>query len=539
MSWQQERAHALQERCRTVCAAIGIDEAHDARFVRAVLDRFLPTTNGPDAERAWSTVTYVLTQAFHCRVPMTATTQTLRSAYEAGSIKGLHRMLVEHEWFRTSSQATAELVTVGDARLAVDVSETARIPFTTGIQRVVRSIARHLSDVAPGSMLVRWSERTQCFTPLSEAEVARLLSAEPPRAEQPPPPDGRSSAISAIQTIQRAALWPTRELERTIRRQRQKAHSKRPVQPSAFLWNDAILLPELVVGEDHVEAVRFIAGATPVRSTFVFYDAIPIRHPEYFAERTLAVYLRSLSLARDVSMVSCISHTVREHLEGILSLMPARRMPRLAVHALGADLPTHDETVPAAFDRPAVLCVGTVEPRKNHLRVLEAMRVAQQSGSRFTGVFVGNAGWLNGRFRTAFSDAKAAGHDIVLRENVSNAELRGLYDAAAFTIYCSLDEGFGLPIIESLRHGRPCLTSDRGSMREVADQTRGCVTVDPEDVAAMASAISSLVDDPKSLARLTREAEKAEWPTWRAYTEELVQFAREPATDVSRRRRAA
>lgn len=533
MSWQQERAHALQDRCRTVCAAIGIDETHDARFVRAVLDRFLPTTSGPDAERAWSTVTYVLTQAFHGRVPITASTESLRSAYEAGSIKGLHRMLVEHEWFRASPQATARLVRVGDARLAVDVSETERIAFTTGIQRVVRSIARHLPDVAPTSMLIRWSERTQCFTPLTEAEGERLLSAEPPPAESCSP------AFSTIQTIQRAALWPKREIERTIRRQRQKAQRKLPMQPSVFLWNDALLLPELVVGEDHVEAVRFVSAATPVRSTFVFYDAIPIRHPEYFGERTLAVYLRSLSLARDVSMVSCISHTVREHLEGILALMPARRLPRLAVHALGADLPTHDQAVPSSFDRPAVLCVGTVEPRKNHLRILEAMRLAQHAGSRFTGVFVGNAGWLNGRFRSAFTDAKAAGHDLVLRENVSNAELRGLYDAAAFTIYCSLDEGFGLPIIESLRHGRPCITSDRGSMREVADQTRGCLVVDPEDVGAMAAAISSLADDPKALARLTREAEKAEWPTWREYTEELVQFACEPAAGASRRRRAA
>jgi glycosyltransferase involved in cell wall biosynthesis len=539
MSWQQERANALQDRCRTVCQAIGIDEAHDARFVRAVLDRFLPTTHGPDVERAWSTVAYVLTQAFHCRVPMMATTQALRSAYEAGSIKGLHRMLVEHECFRTSPQATAALVTVGDARLAVDVSETSRIPFTTGIQRVVRSIARHLPNTAPGSMLVRWSERTQCLTPLTDDEADRLLAAEPPRAEAPRHAESRSSAVAAMQTIQRAALWPTRELERTIRRQRQKAHQKRPVQPSVFLWNDALLLPELVVGEDHVEAIRVVSSATPVRSTVVFYDAIPIRHPEYFAEKTLAVYLRSLSLARDVSMVSCISHTVREHLEGILALMPARRLPRLAVHALGADLPTHERPVPTSFDRPAVLCVGTVEPRKNHLRILEAMRIAQHAGSRFTGVFVGNAGWLNGRFRTAFNDAKTAGHDLELRENVSNAELRGLYDAAAFTIYCSLDEGFGLPIIESLRHGRPCITSDRGSMREVADQTRGCLVVDPEDVSAMATAIRSLVDDPEALERLSHEAEHAEWPTWREYTEALVEFARSPATGAVRRRRAA
>jgi glycosyltransferase involved in cell wall biosynthesis len=166
------------------------------------------------------------------------------------------------------------------------------------------------------------------------------------------------------------------------------------------------------------------------------------------------------------------------------------------------------------------------------------MCAAQRSGSIFTGVFVGNAGWLNGRFREAFARAKAAGHDLILRENVTNAELRGLYDAASFTIYCSLDEGFGLPIIESLRHGCPCITSDRGSMREVADQTGGCVIVDPENVAAMAASIAGLVDDAEALARLTREAAQAEWPTWQQYTDELVGFTAQRSLAAGRRHAA-
>lgn len=539
MSSQHDRSRALRQRCQTICEALGLPEVHDARFVRTILERFLPSTIGPEAERGWKTVAYVLSQAFFSRVSNTFTTAALRAAHEAGSSHGLYRSLVDHESFKVSPQALAPLVPVGSARLAVDVSETARIAITTGIQRVVRSIARHLPELAPDSTLIRWSERTGCFTPLVDEEIERLLSAEPEGADETSPAVARSAALTAIHTLQQAALWPGREIERTIRRQRLKSQRKKSVQPSVFLWNDALLLPELVVGDEHVEAVRFIARATPVRSTVVFYDAIPIRHPEYFAAQTLATYLRSLSLARDVDMVSCISHTVREHLEGILGFMPTDTMPRLAVHALGADLPDHSEAVPVSFDHPAVLCVGTVEPRKNHLRILEAMRVAQQSGSRFTGVFVGNAGWLNGRFRTAFAEAKAAGHDLELRENVSNAELRGLYAAASFTIYCSLDEGFGLPIIESLRHGRPCITSDRGSMREVAEQTGGCVLVDPENVSAIAAAVSALASDNKALARLTREAEKATWPTWRDYTEELVRFTREPAVGMTRRRRAA
>jgi glycosyltransferase involved in cell wall biosynthesis len=507
-------------------------------FVRRVLDKLLVETDGPEGEKAWRSIAYVLSQAFHCRIPTTTTAADLRAAYEAGSIPALHRALVENADFSSSPQAAAPLVALESPGLAVDVSETTRIQFTTGIQRVVRSVARHLPDAAPTAMLVRWSDRTQCFTPLSEAEVERVVLAEQARPQESPESDS-VSALSTIHRIQRAALWPTREIERTIRRQRQKAHRKRPVQPSVFFWNDALLLPELVVGDDHVDAVRFLAGATPIRSTMVFYDAIPIRYPEFFASATLSMYLRSVSLARDVNMVSCISHTVREHLESILDMLPAPRHPRLAVHALGADLPDQAAAVPASFERPAVLCVGTVEPRKNHLRILDAMRLAQLAGSQFTGVFVGNAGWLNGRFRTAFADAAAAGHDLVLRENVTNAELRGLYAASALTMYCSLDEGFGLPIIESLRHGRPCITSDRGSMREVADQTGGCRVVDPESVPAIAAALAGLIDDPAALAKLTLEAKKARWPTWREYTDELVQFALQSAIEIQGQRRAA
>jgi glycosyltransferase involved in cell wall biosynthesis len=272
----------------------------------------------------------------------------------------------------------------------------------------------------------------------------------------------------------------------------------------------------------------------------VFYDAIPIRHPEFFTPVTLSSYLRSLSLARDVDAISCISHTVRDDLMNLLAVLPRQRPPLLAVHALGADLPDEASLQPVTFDRPVVLCVGTVEPRKNQLRILQAMMSAQRSGSRFVGVFAGNAGWLNGDFRTALAAATAAGHDIVLRENVSNAELRGLYAAAAFTIYGSLDEGFGLPIIESLRHGCPCITSDRGSMREIAEQTGGCLLVDPENPADIAAAIVGLVDDPDALARLAREAEEADWPTWQQYTAQLVRFATRPAPglEIPQRRTA-
>jgi len=539
MNWQHARSCALAARCQTIGDLLGLPRSVDADFVRNVLDRFLADGDGPEADQAWTSLAYVLTQAFHGRVPTTTFTAALRAAYAQGSASGLHRALVENPAFRTSPQAAAPLVTLDSPGLAIDVSETCAVGLTSGIQRVVRSIARCVPQSVPRSMLVRWCDGTHCFTPLTEPEVERLLSAAPMRVDDGPA-NGLAPASRILGAVRRAVLWSTRRIDRILHRRWLRAHRPQRAEPSVFLWRDSLLLPELAGDRQHVEALRLVTQATPVRSTLVFYDAIPIRHPEFFTPVTLSSYLRSLSLARDVDAISCISHTVRDDLMNLLAVLPRQRPPLLAVHALGADLPDEASLQPVTFDRPVVLCVGTVEPRKNQLRILQAMMSAQRSGSRFVGVFAGNAGWLNGDFRTALAAATAAGHDIVLRENVSNAELRGLYAAAAFTIYGSLDEGFGLPIIESLRHGCPCITSDRGSMREIAEQTGGCLLVDPENPADIAAAIVGLADDPDALARLAREAEEADWPTWQQYTAQLVRFATRPAPglEIPQRRTA-
>ncbi len=541
MPRQPDRDRGLHDRCQTVCDVLGVPPAEGVGFVQTVLDRLLPAGHGPDADRSWTTLAYVLSQAFHARLASAERGATLREAFETGSVAGLHAALIDCPEFRKSPQAAAPLVMLGSPGLAIDVSETVRVPFTSGIQRVVRSIARHATEFTPAAKLVRWSDRAGCFTPLAEEDVETLVSIEPESALPGLRPGlSQASTMEVLRAIGQAAAWPTRRIKRKLQRRRLTAMRRQSMLPSVFLWQDSLLLPELAVGECRIEAIRLLATATPVRSTIVFYDAIPIRHPEFFQPASHSVYLRSLSLARDVQAVSCISETVRNDLEHLLAVLPTRRRPLLAVHALGADLPAGAAAAPEAYDPPIVLCVGTVEPRKNQLRILRAMVAAQQAGARFTGVFAGNAGWLNGSFRRGFAAAQAAGHRLVLRENVTNAQLRGLYESAAFSIYCSLDEGFGLPIIESLQHGRPCITSDRGSMREIAAQTGGCLLVDPEDVAAMAGAITSLIEEPSVLARLALEAERAEWPTWRDYTEALLEFATRPAASrETARRRAA
>ena len=520
MSHRKDYAAAAAVRCEAICAVVGLHHSTGLEFVRNVLDAFPGEGSTPDADRGWRTRAYILSQAFLCRLPGPGFEDRLRASWNSGGAAAVHEAILGCSEFQTHRQATASLVVVPKSVPVMDVTNTAQIDFTSGIQRVVRSLAHHLPGAAPGAVLVRWHENTHSFVPLTASEAQTL--ATPVLHRSVPKQAGHPLLVA----LGRLMSWPRRKLERKLRRRRERAMRRQSRLPSLFLWDHSLLLPDLTGIEAHAEALRLLDDATPLRSTLVFYDALPIRRPEFFQPPAQAMYLRSLSLIRHVDAISCISKTVRDDLEKLLDVVP-RQGPRPAVdvHYLGADFSSRSIRPAAAFELPVVLCVGTIEPRKNQTRILRAMVEAQAAGAMFTGVFAGNAGWLNGSFRQEFAAAVAAGHQLALYEHIDDGALHSLYEQAAFTVYCSLDEGFGLPIIESLRRGRPCITSDRGSMREIAEQTGGCELVDPEDTGRIAATIHKLTVDANVRSRLTREAAEASWPSWRDYTETLLRFA--------------
>ena len=103
------------------------------------------------------------------------------------------------------------------------------------------------------------------------------------------------------------------------------------------------------------------------------------------------------------------------------------------------------------------------------------MVAAQDAGQQFRGIFVGNAGWLNGQFRTELQQARSRGIELELHENISDELLAEVYQNASLTVYCSVAEGFGLPIVESVMAGVPCLVSRLGSMKEIVINSEAVV----------------------------------------------------------------
>ena len=104
---------------------------------------------------------------------------------------------------------------------------------------------------------------------------------------------------------------------------------------------------------------------------------------------------------------------------------------------------------------------------------------------------------------------------------LSEAALGEAYAECAFTVYPSLAEGFGLPVIESLAHGRPCLCSMQGALGELV-LGGGVVGLAAVDAGSLATAIARLLNSPGELAALSAAARARTFKSWRAYADELT-----------------
>ena len=269
-----------------------------------------------------------------------------------------------------------------------------------------------------------------------------------------------------------------------------------------------------------------------VKIDVLIYDLIPLLFPEFSPRRFNHLYRkRLLELNSFVTRYFAISQCTDKDLKAYLQQHGSTPVAPISVIPLAQEFPFwvkadgHRRALRALVqtiaEKPFVLCVGTIERRKNQSLLFSTWaRLHEELGTALPRlVFLGKYGWYVEDLKPLLdkTEVKAFATQI---SDASDAEVAYLFEHCLFTAYPSLYEGWGLPVGESLWFGKTCLTSSTSSMLEAGGDM--CVYVNPASPAELYDGAKSLVMLDDKRLELERRISSAKLRTWTDVANDLA-----------------
>lgn len=286
--------------------------------------------------------------------------------------------------------------------------------------------------------------------------------------------------------------------------------------PVAFTPADWLLTVELFSEAERPGFWDFIKSP-PGRLAAVFYDAIPLRWPHITWPKSVQRHPEYMKMLAGFDRVFAISEASRQDLTGFWQWQGGKIRAQVDLIELGADFDgshrvRRDALISAG--RPALLCVGIVEPRKNQAFLLDVAEALWRDGVDFE---LHVAGRTNPHFGKPIVERleKLQRREKRFRYHAaaSDEELSRLYARARAVVFPTLAEGCGLPLLEALWRGGPCVGSDLPVLREITD-AGGCLVARVNDVADWKAKLRAVLTDAAENRRLQTAAMARALPRW-------------------------
>jgi glycosyltransferase involved in cell wall biosynthesis len=369
----------------------------------------------------------------------------------------------------------------------VDITEFITRPHRTGIQRVTAELCRNWPD-------------DSVLTPVKVTRDARLVKL----------PDETLHLISDYFNAD------TDSVDACARRVTELGESAETTAPNSPLQeNDTLLCPELFFDPVRVYYYESRPISLQKRYCFIIYDLLPLTHPEFFVpDAPHDIVCRYYHLIRTVNHVAFISRAT----QAAFSQRLLRSDHTLgAVTWLGSDSlgPRPDFLTEPVCRDPHFVVVGTIEPRKNHLMVLEAFEPLFQCVPDLRLTFVGRIGWLNSDDRARIESARSRYKGFNICSIADDATVQRYIRESRATIFASAAEGFGLPPVESLWLGTPVICSGSIPSLETCG-IRGVHVLETLTAQQIRSAVLEFID-PSYAETKVKEAQALQLPTWKSF----------------------
>lgn len=282
-------------------------------------------------------------------------------------------------------------------------------------------------------------------------------------------------------------------------------------------WHCVLVLPDAPRATNAAELVA-LACHTTTRLCVVGHDCIPILSPHLLPAGEADGFARWLHIVKVSRRVAGVSATAAKEFQGFADMLSAQGLPRPVVVA--CPLPSSKTArSPLSSRQRLVLTVGSFEPRKNHLAVLYAAERLWAEGLQFELMMIGG-NYSGTEVADRVSELVAAGRPVTQLHRVRQDVIDAAYAKAWVLVFPSLHEGFGLPIAEAFAAGTPVITSDIGSMAEVAAEG-GALLVDPRDDDAIVAALRRLLNSEQEWQSLRAQIDKRPVRSWTDYAEQL------------------
>ncbi len=398
-----------------------------------------------------------------------------------------------------------EQVRAGKAEIILDLSRLlSRVlhPMPTGVDRVEMAYARRLLELLPDHLQFAAVHPSGIYGRLDRRHVENFLDETEQHWRSGSPLSFMEKYAFAGRAL--CALFP--------RRVPRAGHARRLYLQASpnHLFQDDIVARKL-----RREGAKFIC---------LVHDLIPIEYPEYARPDGAELHRRRMeTLARRADILIANSAATARSMRQFLANRP--RQPIVVAAPLGTErLRDNGDPLPLPISRPYFLFVGTIEPRKNHLLLLNIWRqMVATLGDAATPdlVIVGRRGWENENVLDMLERCESIHSHVHEVAGLSDAGMAAFLKSARALLLPSFAEGFGMPVTEALAFGTPVICSDIPALREAGGDVPEYLA--PLDGPAWTAQILDYVADasPRRAAQLARMRDMA-LPSWADHIDQVL-----------------